>query len=502
MPSSRDPPEAESKGIIQSTTSRTWWGFPNYERDHEFGLRSWEELSREHGTLGNICELETQRRQCGAAFVCKKGICMECSVSRDCSEHHTCEMGRYGRRVCTPRDLKSQWHWREVLGTLLIVVTAMLSAAAGMGGGGVYVPISVLLLGLSAQEAVPLSQSMIVGGALVNVLMFCGDRHPKTPHRPKIDYDIVMMLNPGLAAGVTVGVIANVLSPQWLIVGTLLVTLAVALQKSLSKGIAQWRKESATAASRQDGGGPSASQSRALQIKGVDMDSCRQLLGSNVEPCSLIAACWLSFFLLNLVRPRPCSVTYWVRIAAQLLVCAMFTIFGSKVIAHRAEQAALNCGGEKHPEGVLQWTSRTLWLYPALSTAAGFLGGFLGIGGGIIMNPVLLELGVLPEVNQATTAMFVFLSSSLATVQFVVLGRAMPQFVVWFSMWVVVATIVGQTLIDHALQRWRRSSLIVLSVAAIIASSLAMMTITGSIEVVSDIQRGADMGFRPHRLCG
>ena len=29
---------------------------------------------------------------------------------------------------------------------------------------------------------------------------------------------------------------------------------------------------------------------------------------------------------------------------------------------------------------------------------AGFLGGFLGIGGGLVMGPVLLELGLLPEV--------------------------------------------------------------------------------------------------------
>ena len=41
----------------------------------------------------------------------------------------------------------------------------MLSAAAGIGGGGVYVPLMLLLLGLSAKEAVPLSQALIFGGA-------------------------------------------------------------------------------------------------------------------------------------------------------------------------------------------------------------------------------------------------------------------------------------------------------------------------------------------------
>merc|ERR1719478_1274015 len=126
--------------------------------------------------------------------------------------------------------------------TVLVVITALLSAAAGMGGGGVYVPLLLLLLGFSTKEAVPLSQAMIVGGAIVNVLMFCGERHPKFPHRPRIDYDVIMMMNPGLAAGVTIGVICHLISPQWLIVMTLLVTLAITLQKSLTKGIQSWQK--------------------------------------------------------------------------------------------------------------------------------------------------------------------------------------------------------------------------------------------------------------------
>merc|ERR1719386_232336 len=111
---------------------------------------------------------------------------------------------------------------------------------------------------------------------------------------------------------------------------------------------------------------------------------------------------------------------------------------------------------DANADGLLEWTPTTMWLYPLLAVVAGFLGGFLGIGGGIIMGPLLLELGMSAEANQATTAMFVFLSSSLATVQFVVLGKTMPQFVFWFTTWVIVSTFIGQTLIDYMLRRYKR----------------------------------------------
>merc|ERR1740130_295642 len=176
-----------------------------------------------------------------------------------------------------------------------------------------------------------------------------------------------------------------------------------------------------------------------------------------------------------------------------MMLCGVFTVAGSHVIRSRPATDA--------SEGLLTWTPTTMWLYPLMSVAAGFLGGFLGIGGGIIMGPLLLELGMTAEANQATTAMFVFLSSSLATVQFVMLGKTMPQFVFWFTTWVVLSTFIGQTGIDYMLRKYKRSSLIILSIAGIIAGSLVMMSFIGITEVYNDVQRGADMGLKPHQLC-
>eukprot|EP00484_Ammonia_sp_Unknown_P015458 CAMPEP_0197064348 /NCGR_PEP_ID=MMETSP1384-20130603/158561_1 /TAXON_ID=29189 /ORGANISM="Ammonia sp." /LENGTH=73 /DNA_ID=CAMNT_0042500829 /DNA_START=75 /DNA_END=292 /DNA_ORIENTATION=+ len=39
--------------------------------------------------------------------------------------------------------------------------------------------------------------------------------------------------------------------------------------------------------------------------------------------------------------------------------------------------------------------------YPAIATIAGILGGLLGIGGGMIVSPLLIELGVIPTVAAA-----------------------------------------------------------------------------------------------------
>mmetsp|Transcript_136762 Transcript_136762/g.354661 ORF Transcript_136762/g.354661 Transcript_136762/m.354661 type:complete len:641 (-) Transcript_136762:200-2122(-) len=487
-------------GIIREQGGRTWWGFPSYTKYLDTGLESWEELTRLHGHFGNMCTAETMLDKCGTSLVCKDGVCGECTVSRDCNEKFRCQyFPTSGRHMCVRRDLSEQWSWREGVCTVLIIITAMLSAAAGMGGGGVYVPLLLLLLDFSTKEAVPLSQAMIVGGATVNIIMFCGERHPKYQRKPKIDYDVVMMLNPGLAAGVTLGVMLNVITPQWIIVLVLILTLVLALQKSLTKGLQQFKRESKALAEQsvQGGGGASTQQTKAAEVKIrlADLGSFASLAQDNARPLTLIVGCWLVFLGANVFKAPQCSTMYWLQLVGLVAICVAFTTAGAQTLRIQGG------GGVDSAEGMLAWTPETLWLYPLLSTAAGFLGGFLGIGGGIIMGPLLLELGMVAEASQATTAMFVFLSSSLATIQFMFLGRAMPEYALWFTAWVLVATFVGQTLVDYVLQRWKRSSLIVLSIAGIIGGSLVMMTAVGAKDIIHDIIRGADMGFSPMNLC-
>jgi len=277
---------------------------------------------------------------------------------------------------------------------------------------------------------------------------------------------------------------------------TLVITLVITLQQSLIKGVGAWKKESAALEAQAANGGGSnngGSSNQSIQIKLADFPAFKEFALDNTKPMLLIGSCWAVFFMLNLVKAPQCSTMYWLQLLGMMMLCVVFTVAGSHVIRSRTPSDS--------SDGLLTWTPTTLVMYPLFAVVAGFLGGFLGIGGGIIMGPLLMELGMIAEANQATTAMFVFLSSSLATIQFVVLGKTMPQFVVWFTTWVVVSTFVGQTGIDYMLRKYKRSSLIILSIAGIVAGSLLMMGMIGSYEVYNDYHRGADMSIHPMHLC-
>merc|ERR1719428_1087357 len=156
--------------------------------------------------------------------------------------------------------------------------------------------------------------------------------------------------------------------------------------------------------------------------------------------------------MINLMHPERCSNAHWMQLGMLLVVAGVFTVCASRVTNLHNDDLDMKGNSVK---------------FAAMAFLAGFRGGFLGIGGGLVMGPVLLELGLLPEVGQATTALFVLLSSSLGTAQFVLLGKEMPYFVLWYTFWVAVSTIAGQMMSDRIVRVYKRTSFIVFAVCGV-----------------------------------
>lgn len=458
----------------------------------------WESVKAVQPFVGLKCD--DTFASCGDALVCLDGVCSTCVTNKDCADKFACVANPVpgGAMACMPRDLLLQWNKFDVVCTVFIVLTAALSAAAGLGGGGVYVPLTILLIGLKTSEAVPLSQTMVLAGSIVNVALLINDRHPNHPERPKIAYDVVMMLNPGLAAGVIMGVMAHLVSPAWLTLSCLFVTLVVAFQKSFSRGSKLFAAETIEMEQSKSQGGDGGSGAAPASAPVMSVKALKQA-EEGIAPAfmfesvkvvkagAMIFLCWFAFLMINMMHPERCSQGHWLQLFATLTVAAVFTVIASRAShLHNDDLSLTGSAGYK---------------FGALAVLAGFLGGFLGIGGGLVMGPVLLEMGLIPEVSQATTAMFVLLSSSLGTMQFILLGKEMPYYVMWYAFWVTVSTVAGQMLSDYIVKVYKRVSFIVFAVSGVVAMSAVMMVWVGSQDVMENWATGRNLGIDTGALC-
>ena len=102
--------------------------------------------------------------------------------------------------------------WRIAVTSLLCWVVTSLAVAAGIGGGGLLVPLYAFVLGLGPQYAVPVSKATIFGVAVGNVFFIAREKHP-VANRPLIDYNTAVFMQGGELMGVVVAVLVRVPRP-------------------------------------------------------------------------------------------------------------------------------------------------------------------------------------------------------------------------------------------------------------------------------------------------
>ncbi len=83
---------------------------------------------------------------------------------------------------------------------------------------------------------------------------------------------------------------------------------------------------------------------------------------------------------------------------------------------------------------------RKFWMAPVLGLSIGFVSGLIGIGGGIILSPVLLILGWTDlKQTAAISALFIFLNSIAGIIGSGVAGFVLPT----YFEWMLPATLLG-----------------------------------------------------------
>ena len=402
---------------------------------------------------------------------------------------------------------------RVVIASIGAYLITTLSVAAGIGGGGLLVPLYFVGLGVDQTQAVSLSKGTIFGVAMGNFFYIARQRHPKAD-RPLIDYPMACFMQGGELMGVVLGVLLNLLLPQIVIITISAVVLGYNSYKTLQKAVSKYKAESkamtaskAGTASSATKAAPSSSYSSTDSSATVEIMAEAELSSAILAEQAVAFPLWawalllpmMAFFILyslllgKVFDPKftNCVPGYWPAYAAPFVFYGATTFYMARRNVRMGDR--MREAGLHHMAGDIVWTrGAALMLVPA-AIGAGVAAGLLGIGGGMIIGPIFVALELQPQVGTATTGFMVLFTALGGAIKYLTLGKLPWRFFLWFGGLGALGGQTGQRLIAKLIKRTGRPSYVVFILGGIIGAAVVIMTIFGVLKAVEEARCGVDI---------
>lgn len=163
--------------------------------------------------------------------------------------------------------------------------------------------------------------------------------------------------------------------------------------------------------------------------------------------------------LNSIIKIKICSFFYWLIYFLYFLISLYLTHFSSKIVLD--EYKYRKEIGYPYHESDIKWNKKLIVHFPINASLAGVLSGMLGVGGGLILGPMLLDFGVHPFVSTATSNYLVMLISLSTTSQYYLQGQLNLNYGIFCTMFSVIGSFLGTLIIFRLVQKTKKNSILI-----------------------------------------
>ncbi|CAN0914008.1 Sulfite exporter TauE/SafE family protein 4 [Linum grandiflorum] len=363
-----------------------------------------------------------------------------------------------------------------------------------------------LIVGFDTKSAAAISKCMIMGASASSVWYNLQVPHP-TKEVPILDYDLALLFQPMLMLGITIGVSLSVVFPYWLITVLIIILFLGTSSRSFYKGILMWNEETLFKKEVAERNSP---QARVNSRGELLIDTYEPLIPKENKSkwevfCFnlrwkkqlVLFIVWICFLMLQIVKNdlTVCGTAYWALFCLQFPVA--LGLFGYEAVKlYKESKERMSVGNtECICEASIAWTPLNIAFCALCGILGGTVGGLLGSGGGFILGPLLLEIGVIPQVASATATFVMMFSSSLSVVEFYLLHRFPIPYAAYLMGVSILAGFWGQYFVRKIVAFLGRASLIVFILSGVIFASALTMGVIGIEKSIAMIHNHEFMGF-------
>jgi uncharacterized membrane protein YfcA len=196
----------------------------------------------------------------------------------------------------------------------------------------------------------------------------------------------------------------------------------------------------------------------------------------------------------SVVGIRTCSAPYWIVLWGIFPFLLIGSWFIGRDLVNRYHHKVRY--GFQFLDSDIQWTPRLTYITMVVAVGAGVLSSLLGVGGGMLINPLMLTLGVAPDCTAATSSLMILFTAISAIAQYALLGRIQWDYGILLLILGTIGSVLGQHVLGKIVKKYKSQSYILLAMLLIIAPGGILLIINAVAGLVKGIQAGAGLGFK------
>eukprot|EP00658_Telonema_sp_P-2_P017369 TRINITY_DN1673_c0_g1_i3.p1 TRINITY_DN1673_c0_g1~~TRINITY_DN1673_c0_g1_i3.p1 ORF type:complete len:281 (+),score=51.81 TRINITY_DN1673_c0_g1_i3:143-985(+) len=151
---------------------------------------------------------------------------------------------------------------------------------------------------------------------------------------------------------------------------------------------------------------------------------------------------------------------------------ALVLVLRPILLGQQERKRVLGWGGVA---GDVEWNQVNTVVYPLVCGLAGVFAGLFGIGGGIVKGPLMIEMGVLPQVSSATAAFMILFTSASACTSYAANNQVKYDLGLFLAVLGFICTVMGQLVVHRVVHSLGRPSILVFIMGSIVGLSTILM---------------------------
>ena len=373
----------------------------------------------------------------------------------------------------------------DIMLMISVFAISIITTIGGVGGGGLLIPIYMLIGGFTIENAVPLTIFTILGDTMVRVAFLYNKTHPLHAKRSLIYFTPILIITLFDANTSFIGVIISNISPKLVTISTLLLILSITFIKSTSKAIQTYIYEK-TMLDNPDHG------LELIVIDGIgeyfkitdielNIDDKREGDTNKSKYINTFMICAnigiVSIFSITRNHLYICGYIYWLHAFGQFIVIGVLSYYTILYIKNDYNDKKLT--NYAFIDGDISWTNITIIKFALIGSCVGFVSTYIGIGGGMLTTPIMIQSGMIPEVVIASSSISTLASSTISSINYIIAGKIDITYGGVFSVCSALGSVIGIYLSDFILIKYKRQSILIFTVALIIFASMLLITVNG-----------------------